>query len=150
VGDAHRFKEVFPMPDLAFYNAGCEGSSGLRQLLVLPRRLLRRLLRPIFQQQVALFQHLIDRLDRSETEDRKLEGELATLTKRQSEIDDRVETVLAFGWDYVAMVRRLALIEDQLAALGGHTAAPSEESDARPSILFPGFEPSSEPRSKVC
>jgi hypothetical protein len=103
-------------------------------------------LRPIFAHQVVLYQYLIDRLDRGET---AVRGELETLRKRQEELSERVETVQAFGWDYVAMVRRLAVLEDQLAELTGQTAPPSEEVDSQPSILFPGFDSDSEARSKV-
>ena len=138
------------MPDLAFYNAGCSGSRGIRQIVVVARRLLRRVLRPIFLHQVALFQYLIERLDRDEASLTGVQSDVATLTRRQDEIDQRLETVQAFGWDYVAMVRRLAVIEDQLAALTGQAAPGSDDAETQPSILFPGFDPAAEGRSKVC
>jgi hypothetical protein len=133
------------VPDLEFYNAGCGEAQGLRRIVVVVRRALRRVLRPIFAHQVFLYQYLIDRLDRSET---AVQGELETLRKRQDELTERVETIQAFGWDYVAMVRRLAVLEDQLADLTGQTA-PSEEGQAGPSILFPGLEPARDPRARV-
>jgi hypothetical protein len=136
-------EETFPVLDLAFYNTGCHDPRGLRWPLVLVRRLLRRLLRPFFLRQVELLQHIIDRLDRDEPI-------LRTVRDDVDRLDQRVETVLAFSWDYVAMVRRLAAIEDQLAVLTGHTPAVPEETDSQPSIRFPSLDPVPEPRSKVC
>jgi hypothetical protein len=137
---------VDAVPDLAFYNAGCNDTRGPRRALVLARRLLRRVLRPIFMQQVVLYQYLIDRLDRCETGFR---GNIETLSKRQDELTERVETIQAFGWDYVAMVRRLAVLEDQLAALTGQAGPSSEDVDSEPSVLFPGFDEDSKARWKV-
>jgi hypothetical protein len=134
------------VPDLAFYDAGCSDARGVRRVVVLARRLLRRVLRPIFAHQVVLYQYLIDRLDRCETAFR---GDIETLSKRQDELAERVETIQAFGWDYVAMVRRLAVLEDQLAALTGQAGPSSEDVDSKPSILFPGFDEESKARSKV-
>lgn len=134
------------MPDLAFYNAGCLEPRGLRRAVVPVRRLLRRLLRPIFLRQVELFQHLIARLDADETSLRGACEDVERLSKRQDDLEERVETVLAFGWDYVAMVRRLAVLEDQLAILTGQNTPTADEADPQPSILFPSLDP----RSKVC
>jgi glycosyltransferase involved in cell wall biosynthesis len=139
-------KERDAVPDLAFYNAGCSDARGVRRVVVLARRLLRRVLRPIFAHQVVLFQYLIDRLDRYET---ALRGDIESLTKRQEELAERVETIQAFGWDYVAMVRRLAALEDHLATMNGQAGPPFEDGDSRPSILFPGFDDEAQARSKV-
>jgi hypothetical protein len=51
--------------DLAFYNAGCENPHGSHRVaaVVLLRRLIRRLLRPLFLRQVEILQHIIARLD---------------------------------------------------------------------------------------
>jgi chromosome segregation ATPase len=85
------------------------------------------------------------------------------MTARLDEQADHVQTTMAFGWDYVALVRRLATIEDQLAALTGSSAgaSPADEGEVHPSILFPGLEATTrrpgsgggedpEHRSKVC
>ncbi len=140
------------MYDLAFYNAGCDNTQGPRRVMVYTRRLLRRVLKPIFVRQVELLQWIVKRLDADE---RSLAGacdDIALLRKRQEEVDERVETILAFGWDYVAMVRRLAVLEDQVASLTGQSlmdssmvSTPGDESEAKTSILFPGLEV----RSKV-
>jgi hypothetical protein len=129
------------VPDLAFYNAGCDGPRGARWLLVLARRLLRRLLRPIFLRQVELLQSLIDRLDRGEMSVRTVQDDVDRIAQRMDDVDERLETVLAFGWDYVAMVRRLAVLEDQVAVLTGHTAALPDEPDSPSSFLFPSLDP---------
>ena len=118
--------------------------------MVAIRRLLRRLLRPIFLHQVALFQYLIDRLDQNEKTDRALRDDVNRLGKRQDELEQRSENVLAYGWDYVAMVRRLAVLEDHLAALTGQVPGTADETDGHPSILFPGLNASHEARTKVC
>ncbi|AGA25883.1 hypothetical protein [Singulisphaera acidiphila] len=153
------------MQDFAFYNAGSHDLKGPRGLLVMVRRLMRRVLRPIFLRQVEIFQYLADRLDNHENrvfalridadamkrQHQALAQELGQqnealahrqdlLSGRQDELADQIQTTMAFGWDYVAMVRRLATLEDQLALLTGSTANSSDDGDAHPSILFPGLE----------
>ena len=181
------------MQDFAFYNAGSHSLKGPRGLLVMVRRLMRRVLRPIFLRQVEIFQHFADRLDNHENRvcalridadslkrqhealSREVMQDLAQelgrqnealalrqdlLSGRQDELADQIQTTMAFGWDYVAMVRRLATLEDQLASLTGSTLTSSDDGDAHPSILFPGLEkgmrkPANDDddqgmRSKVC
>ncbi len=55
------------MIDLAFYEAGGQDAKGLRSLLVMARRGLRRILRPIFLRQAEIYQYLIRRLDDLDT-----------------------------------------------------------------------------------
>ena len=143
-------EETFPVHDLAFYNAGCQEAWGSRRVTVPVRRLLRRILRPIFLRQVEIFQKLVDQLDAGETSLRCMRVDLDRLSKRQDEVDERVETVLAYGWDYVAMVRRLAVLEDQLVAITGHVSSSAEANDRQPSLVFPIHDPAPEARSKVC
>lgn len=173
------------MQDFAFYNAGSHSLKGPRGLLVMARRMMRRVLRPIFLRQVEIFQHFADLLDNHEgrvsdlrtdadamkRQHRDLAHELGRQNEalalrqdqqsaRQDELADQIQTTMAFGWDYVAMVRRLATLEDQLALLTGSTLSPSDEGDAHPSILFPGLakgmrKPANDDddkaiRSKVC
>ena len=88
--------------DFAFYNAGVDDATGPRRAVAMARRLLRRLLRPIFFRQEAIYRDLQGQID-------ALEGQLRAL-------DARVEATDAFGWDHVAMARRLAAIEDRLDA----------------------------------
>lgn len=93
--------------DFAFYNAGCSGSQGPRWVLVLARRLLRRLLRPIFFRQEEIY--------------RDLQGQIEDLSRHRDELSAQVHDLArqvdaqtAFGWDYVALVRRLAALEDRV------------------------------------
>ena len=91
------------MQNFAFYNTGCERTSGIKAGLVLLRRGLRRILRPMFfhQERISVdFQLQIDDL-RKQLDDQR----------------DQTVSVMALGWDYVAMARRLALLEDQVERL---------------------------------
>ena len=126
------------MRDLAFFNAGCHEPRGARRAVVPFRRLVRRLLRPIFQRQVVLYQELHDLIDRLEQENRMLrshtEVQLGTqverLDGRHDALAAQMQTTIALGWDYVATVRRLAVLEDRVEALM------AAQDEARPSIPF--------------
>lgn len=104
------FHGVPSVTDHTFYNAGDEGPQGVRRVIVPFRRLLRRVLRPIFQQQAEWMRQAAERLDAS---DRAIAGLIA----RQDARSDEMQAVLAFGWDYVAMARRLAALEDRIEAM---------------------------------
>src|SRR4051794_18208905 len=108
-------KESFAVYDLAFYDAGCHEPRGIRRAFVPARRLLRRLLRPVFLRQVALFQNLIERLDAGEESIRVVRSEFGDHVRRLDELEEQAQAIQAFGWDYVAMGRRMAVLEDQLA-----------------------------------
>lgn len=114
------------MRDLAFYNAGCHEPRGARRAVVPVRRALRRVLRPIFQRQVEIFQNLCDRLDAAERADHALRERLDVLSGRQDAFAEQVQTTIAFGWDYVAMVRRLAVLEDRVEALAARAEGKTE------------------------
>ncbi len=125
------------MTELAFYDAGCENPRGLRRPLVFTRRALRRVLRPIFQRQVVLYQAILDRLDAADRTDAGLRANLDELTRRHDDLNEQLQATIAFGWDYVALVRRVASLEDRLESLG---------SDSRASVPFPA----SEKRAEAC
>ena len=98
------------MRDFAFYNAGGSGGSGPRRVLVLARRLLRRILRPVFFRQEEIY--------------RDLQAQIDELTRRRDALAEQVhglsaqlDAAAAFGWDYVALARRLAALEDHVEAL---------------------------------
>ena len=133
------------MEDLAFYNVGFEDARGPRRIMVLVRRLLRRILRPIFYRQVELFQHLTNRLDEHEPVIRATHRNVDILGHRQEMTEKKVETFLALGWDHVALARRLAVLEDQIAVLTGQSTVGPDQAESKESIPFPGLEP----RSKV-
>jgi hypothetical protein len=133
------------MRDFAFYNAGCTDLRGLRRLIVPFRRMVRRILRPIFYRQVELFQELSAELDH-QSEARKqqqmeldrsrkalndgrqelschreeLKGHHAELDRHRAELErliERQDRVEALYWDHVALTRRLAALEDRVEAL---------------------------------
>jgi hypothetical protein len=97
------------MQDYAFYHAGIDGPRrGVKRIIVPIRRLLRRIMRPMLYRQAELMQSLAERVD---------------------ENSNQMQTALALGWDHVAMVRRLAAIEEQLIALRRENAAGRDDSD---------------------
>jgi hypothetical protein len=91
------------MHNLVFYEAGCHEVKGIRRVVVPFRRLLRRLLRPIFL-------HLDSRLN-------SLDRRQNSLDRRQDLLDRDLKAVAAMGWNHVAMVRRLAALEEHVEAL---------------------------------
>jgi hypothetical protein len=105
------------MSDLTFYNVGCEPRTGARRIVVPARRAARRLLRPFFARQVEILQSICDRLDAAERDDRSLRADLAHLEGRHDRLADDTHASIAFGWDYVALTRRLAALEDQVERL---------------------------------
>jgi hypothetical protein len=76
------------------------GPRGLRRVLLPLRRVLVRLLRPIFHR-------LADLLE-------TLEAGQKRLAERQESLDRRVNALLNHGWDQAALLRRVALLEQQL------------------------------------
>lgn len=61
------------------------------------------------------------------------------LGRRQTELDEKIQAFQALHWDHVALARRLAVIEDLLAAQGGTIPIPPTI-EASPSIPFPGLD----------
>ncbi len=111
------------MQSTPFYESGTSEAKGLRRPVVLARRVLRRLLRPIFLQ---------------------LNADLRAISERQDRLEQQVRTALALGWDHVALARRLASIEDQLNELSSRDAATDQdhppEGEIRSSIRYLGPE----------
>ncbi|WP_169979989.1 hypothetical protein [Tautonia rosea] len=91
------------MRDFAFYNTGINDAKGPKRVLGLARRLVRRLLRPMFFHQEVLYRDLQAQIDH-------LSGQVEALSQRSATTD-------AFRWDSLAMARRLASIEDHLARM---------------------------------
>ncbi len=118
------------MIDLTFYNAGCADKTGLRMLIVPPRRLLRRILRPIFQRQVELFQSICDRLDALERHDERFDREIERVRKRQDALGHKLETTQALAWDYVELIPRIAELEDRIEALMAEQEREHEDADS--------------------
>ncbi len=119
------------MSDLLFYNVGTEGPRGARRMVIPVRRALRRVLRPIFQRQVEIFQSLCDRLDAAERHNHILREELHHLSRRHEALVEQNRVLMAFGWDYAAMVRRLGVLEDRI-----ETLATVQATEGRASVPF--------------
>ncbi len=105
------------MDHLAYYNAGCEPTSGGSRLKVWVRRQFRRVLLPMSRRMVEILVSLCHRLDVAEHEIRDLRGQLDDLRLRHEDQASKLPATIAFGWDYVAMVRRLAVLEEHVDAL---------------------------------
>lgn len=135
------------MRDLAFYNAGCHDPKGVRKAIVPFRRALRRVLRPAFQRLVEILTSLCDRIDAAEHAHGALRHDVAALRARQDRMAGQLQTAVALGWDYVALTRRLAVLEDRVESLmPAGRPADADPADAYTSIPFPVDEA----RAKVC
>ena len=129
-----------------FYEAGCERRGGLRRLVVLPRRCLRRVLRPMLYRLAEVLLDLGARLDRLElrhAQEReeglvaraRLEQTTSHLLEKVGEIDRRLDrldeqfqAIASSKWDQGAMIWRLGTLEDQVEALLAERAATSVDS----------------------
>ena len=98
------------MDDFAFYNAVEDAPRGWKRALVPARRLSRRLLRPYFLRLAEILADLSRRIDATEKGTRDLHARL-------DHTSDQLQETIAFGWDYAAMTRRLAALEDRVEAL---------------------------------
>ena len=116
------------MEHLAFYNVGSEPTSGRPRLKVWLRRQFRRILLPSSQRLVEILTSLCERLDRAEREIHDLQQQLDDLRRRHEDQAVKIPATVAFGWDYVAMVRRLAALEGHVDALM------TAQADPRPTL----------------
>ncbi len=105
------------MADFAFYDAGCSGPSGVRRAVVPPRRLLRRLLRPIFQRLEAMLGEQQAAIDAAARRQAELEAQVEQLTGQLLGLAARIDTASAFRYDTLAASRRLAALEDHVESL---------------------------------
>jgi hypothetical protein len=141
------------MDQLAFYNVGCEPEPGVSRLKPWLRRLARKVLLPASLRLVQILSSLCHRLDVAEQELRDLRNLVDDLRRRHEEQVARFPATIAFGWDYVAMVRRLAVLEEHVdALLCGRDAAEAAPALADSSVRFPGLESAEAdhaPRSKL-
>ena len=94
--------------ELAFYNVGCQEPRGARRVVVPFRRLLRRVLRPIFVRQVEILNSLCDRLDQDEHASRALRADLEHISQRQFHLAEQLQGSVALGWDYRTLNEGLA------------------------------------------
>jgi len=111
------------MDHLAYYNAGCEPAPGLSRTKLWVRRQFRRILLPTTKRAAEILASIVRRLDADEHEIRDLRGQVDDLRRRHDDQAARLPATMAFGWDYVAMVRRLAVLEEHVDALMTERAA---------------------------
>jgi hypothetical protein len=75
---------------------------------------------------------------------RSLDQRQEQLDRRQEQLDRQLKAVMAFGWDHVAMARRLAALEDHVDKLLSRGAASAPvapaSGESRTSIRYPGPE----------
>lgn len=91
------------MRDYQFYDYQRTEPTGFRRIVTPLRRLLRRLLLPAFQRQVELY--------------RQLDADIDCLSQRLDRLDQQPKATIDFGSDYVAIVRRLAALEEHVEGL---------------------------------
>ena len=105
------------MDHFNFDDAGLEpeGGSGPHSRVV--RRWLYRLIRPALPRQADLLRKVCDRLDDEEWGTVSLQRQVEYVDGRVDTLSDRLQTTVALGWDYVATVRRLAVLEDRVESL---------------------------------
>ena len=125
------------MSKIRFDQASIDAPRGLRRVVVPIRRGMARILRPMLVQMADALQSFSSRLDRIEQRSDEIEG-------RQALHNDQLQATISFGWDYVASVRRLAALEDQVALC----LAQSQTSDADGQMTLP-FSDASEPRARA-
>ncbi len=68
-----------------------------------------------------------------------LSNSVGGINGRLTGIDEALRAFQALHWDHVALTRRLAAIEDLLAATSSDARATLEEGAARPLLPFPGL-----------
>jgi len=100
------------------------GPRGWRRIILPLRMMAYRIVRPLLLDQVRIHQELqrqsaeLARLEEAITHlGHHLEAANCGLTEARTEltaVNQRVRQALALGWDHVAVVRRLAAIEDRL------------------------------------
>jgi hypothetical protein len=144
-------ERTLPVTILAADDTTSPGPKGAEKLLALGRRLARRIRRASPLHPGHGSRQIHDRLARVEDLARSahLKGDAAHeksdenhaqldhLTRRLDRVDELVQTAVGFHWDYTALVRRLAELEDRFIALSD-PAPPSFDGEAHPSIPFPG------------
>ena len=105
------------MEHLVFYHHGCQPTPGGSRIARLVRRGARKAILPMCQRLVEILSNLVARLDHDEHEIRTLRRDVDELRRRHDDQETKLPAALAFGWDYVAMVRRLAVLEEHVDTL---------------------------------
>lgn len=109
--------------DYAFFEGVEQPPRRLRWVVLPLRRVLRRLLGPVWERERALF----EALDADVTEvraaqvssdvavDERYRTAIEYLSERIDAVERQVRSTAALGWDHAALTRRLAALEDRLA-----------------------------------
>lgn len=121
------------MSDLRFDQAGLDTPSGLKRAVVPVRKAIVRILRPMLVQMSDALQSFSSRIDATERRLAELEG-------RHETHNEQLQATISFGWDYVATVRRLTAIEDQLAQVLAHQQ--TRDADGQMTLPFVDTAPS--------
>ncbi len=124
------------MPDLDFQGPGALRQAGEPSRTFALRRWICRLLQPVFQKQLEILQAICTRLDSEEWATVSLQRQVQYVDGRVDTLSSQMRTTVALGWDYVATVRRLAVLEDRVEAL--MVAREQDEGDASASVPFVG------------
>jgi len=95
--------------DFSLMNVPPASPSCLRRLIMPARRLMLRVLKPSMQKHEAMAHQFQDQIDEINRQQQALGQQLA-------ELDRRLRSLDAMGWDLVAVRQRLAAIEDRLQA----------------------------------
>ena len=104
------------MDHLAFYNAGCEPEPGYPGQALGPPPARKILLPPPGWSRS--WRALCDRLDVAEPRSAsQVRDQVTTSAAARRTRPPGCRTTIAFGWDYVAMVRRLAVLEEHVDTL---------------------------------
>ena len=126
------------MDNLNFQDAGLE-PGGSRRLVLVLRRWAYRLILPVFVKQAEILRSICNRLVDEEWGTVSLQRQVEYVDGRVNTLSDQLQTTVALGWDYVATVRRLAVLEDRVEAL--MEARERAEGDAAGrSVPFPTAE----------
>jgi outer membrane murein-binding lipoprotein Lpp len=96
------------------------------------RRAAKRLARRLFRRPYAVLDSLFARLGVVERTTAHLGGEVQALAARQAALADDARAALALGWDHVALVRRLARLEDRVEQLAAQLDAANLPEEAAP------------------
>lgn len=77
----------------------------------------RTVVRPSLRRVARAFQWLCDEPGPKPDPIHDLHIELQQLRNRVDHLESHLQTTMAFGWDYIAMTRRLAILEDRVETL---------------------------------
>jgi hypothetical protein len=114
------------MEDLRFYNVGCAEPRGLHRLVVPWRRLLRRILRPIFERQAEVFETMAVEIAALRDRYGELRGHLDALAQQQRELIDGLSQRL-----YGALAEEVSRDDKAMAALRTEVHAHQQAEFAR-------------------